>query len=96
MILNTTIEPLDKFSAMQRLALNGEQIEHRPVATIEDFEDVFITLKDVTAVIVDPKNIVLANDILNYVSCPVLTLGIEAIVDTDKVNFLLYDGEEDI
>ncbi len=95
MILNTTIEPLVRFSSMQRLATKGEQIIHRPVAYIEEFEAIFEKCKDVSMVIIDPSDFVLANDILNYVTCPVVTLGIEVIVDMDEVNFIEYDAENE-
>lgn len=100
MILNVTKKPFKNFSAMQRLALNGEPLEHRPVDTIEQFEQFYDTLKDVKKVIVDGTNFILANDILNYVFCPVVTLGIEILLaddfGEDKINFMCYDYEENI
>ena len=94
MILNTTTFQFKLFTSMQRLATKGEPIYHQHVRTIEEFEVIFEKLKDVSMVIVDEKEFVLVNDILNYVTCPVVTLGIEAIVDTDEVNFLEYDTED--
>lgn len=90
MILNTTKTPFSNFTAMQRLALNGEMCAHEHVQTIDQFSTVFRKYINVKKVIVDGSDFVLANDILNYVSCPVVTLGIEKIADTGQVNFLLY------
>lgn len=96
MVLNITKKPFEKFSSMQRLALHGETLEHRPVETIEQFEQIFDALKGVKQVIVDEANFVLANDIINYVTCPVVTLHIECLVDLGETNFLCYDYEENI
>lgn len=92
MILNITNEPFYKFSCMQRLAMQGKRMVHHPVNDIDEFEKVFENLTNVTAVIVNPSEFILVNDILNYVSCEVVTLGIVSYVDTDEVKFLEYDA----
>lgn len=95
MILNTTNVPsTTHFSAMQRLAANGELVVDEHVRSIEQFIDVFKKYINVTKVIVDSEDFVLANDIINYVTCPVVTLRIETIGDDWKVNFLPYEDEE--
>lgn len=92
MVLNTTGMPFFSFSAMQRLALNGESLETHRITTLEQFERIYEPIKAVvTKVIIDPEDFVLANDILNYVACEVVTLDTESIVDTNEVKFLTYD-----
>ena len=64
--------------------------------TIDDLYDVIDRYKNVlTKVIVREEDFVFANDVCNAVTCPVVTLGIEAICDTGEVNFLPYDPYEE-
>jgi len=91
MVLNITKEPLERFSCAQRLALKGENVTCAPVNTIEDFEEVYENTDDVSCVLVDAENFILANDVLNYVACPVYTMSIEVIGDMRNCNFVPYN-----
>lgn len=91
MVLNLTNKPLEKFSAFQRLALKGEPLESRKVNTYEEFEELYDSLSNVKFIIIDATDILLINDIINCVTCPVVTLDIESIVEPEQVNFLEYE-----
>jgi len=92
MIFNTTNVPLEGFTVMQRNALHGESLVSRHVESIDDFERVYReTLVVPTKIIVDKDNVVLANDILNYVGCPVVTLDVEAVDGMNNCKFIPYD-----
>jgi hypothetical protein len=91
MILNVTAKPREYFTCMRRIALKGEPLECKHVTTIEEFERVFEKCKNVKAVIVDQDNFMLANDILNYVACPVLTLNVEMVGDITNCKFIEYE-----
>lgn len=97
MILNTTNKHFFAFSAMQRLATHGEPVltTSRPIRCVEDFYAFYDAYdKATTKVIVDKSDFVLANDICNAVTCPVVTLDVEINADTGNVEFLEYDPYE--
>lgn len=92
MILNISRKNWDSFSAMQRKAVRGEAMISQKIKTFEDFEKLYDSHTNVTKVIVDvDTDFVLANDILNYVSCKVVTLSVECLSDNGRVNFLNYE-----
>lgn len=97
MILNTTDKPFVAFSAMQRLATNGEVVTSQYIKTIEEFDTFYGRYANVvTKVIIDDADFVLANDICNSVDCPVVTLDIESIVDKGTWEFREYSPDETI
>ena len=93
MIINVSKKGWESFSVMQRLAVRGEQMVHQQVKTFEAFEKLYDSHKNVSKILVDTDiDFVLINDIINCVTCRIVTLGIESIVDTGRVNFLNYEG----
>lgn len=97
MILNLTNKPYVTFSAVQRLACHGHEVATQQVKTIEEFDKFFARYSNVVCIIVHKNDVVLANDICNAVSCPVVTLDVELIVDngTQNWNFVEYNPEDD-
>lgn len=96
MILNTTNKPLFTFSAMQRLATHGETVVTRQTKTIDDFYGFYEQYENVASkVIVDDTDFVLANDICNAVTCPVVTLDIEHVIDNGTWEFREYNPDEE-
>ena len=91
MILNVTKEPREAFVDMKRIALRGQTLQCSPFSTIEEFAEIFEKCKNVTAVIVDENDPVLANDIINYVSRPVLTSRVEVEECITKTKFVEYE-----
>lgn len=97
MILNVTDKPFFAFSAMQRLATHGVRVvtRSRPVRSVDDFYALLDAYENVvTKVIIDKSDFVLANDICNAVTCPVVTLDIEIDAITGNVEFIEYDPYE--
>lgn len=96
MVLNVTNKTIENFSCFQRLALKGEPLISRYVRTYEEFETLYDSSEGVQAVMVDESmDEILVNDIMNCVTCPVVTPRIETYVDSEIVNFIEY-GKEDI
>lgn len=68
MIINLSSKPYSKFSAVQRLALNGAHVVGVNPSTFPAFCDAYDKHEYlITAVIVDKEDFVLANDVINYV-----------------------------
>ena len=81
----------------QRLATHGETMATQFVEdfdTFEAFYDRYRTL--VRTIIVDKDNFILNNDILNAVTCNVVTLDVEINGDTGEHNFIPYEPEQEI
>lgn len=92
MILNLTRTPFESFSAVQRLAANGERVVDKHVSSIEEFYDTYDPIeKECKAVIVDEDDVLLNNDIANAVVCPVVTLQVEIDLDKNTHKFLEYE-----
>ena len=97
MILNLSNQI--ELNAMQRLACNGSEVVAplRCVKNADDFYAILDEYEKPSMIIVNPKNVVLNNDILNAVTCPVVTLSMETTIgDDDKAtyNFLEYNPDE--
>lgn len=94
MILNLTNKPLANFSVYQRLALQGESVvtASRPVTTIDEFDSYLDRYENILSAIIVNKDIdvVLANDIINSVDVPVVTLDVEYLYDSNTYNFIEY------
>ncbi len=94
MILNLTNKPLANFSVYQRLALRGESVAtvSRPVTTLYEFDSYLDRYENILSAIIVDKDIdvVLANDIINSVDVPVVTLDVEYLYDSNTYNFIEY------
>ena len=97
MIINLSNKPYYKFSAVQRLATNGEHVVEVNPSTFPAFCDAYDKHEYlVTAVIVDKEDFVLANDVLNYVDdnlTRVVTLDVTINPDTGSHKFNDYEPE---
>lgn len=96
MILNTTDKPFFAFNAAQKLATRGELTVSKDASDV----DVFIRYYDehrvlVRAVIVDPEDVVTANEIANSVDCPVVTLDVEIDIATGRHKFVEFNPLND-
>lgn len=102
MILNISGKPYREFSITQRLACHGETVATHIVTDIEGFEKVYDLFESsVSFVIVNKNNFMLANDVCNYVRCPVVTLDVEQEFASTDVGdcpmgwaFIEYDYDE--
>lgn len=94
MVLNLTNKRLADFSVYQRLALQGESVVtvSRPVTTIDEFDSYLNRYENILSAIIVDKDIdvVLANDIINSVDVPVVTLDVEYLCDSNTYNFIEY------
>lgn len=95
MIINLSSKPYSKFSAVQRLALNGAHVVEVNPSTFPAFCDAYDKHKYlITAVIVDKDDFVLANDVINYVDdrlTRVVTLDVTIDLDTGTHKFNDYE-----
>lgn len=81
-----------RMGSMQQLAARGCRIVDMVGATVDEIVRVYDEIKNVYCVIVDEDDDpIKINDIINAVRCPVVTPGIEVIVDTGQVNFIEYE-----
>jgi len=97
MIINLSGKPYYKFSAVQRLAANGEHVVDVNPSTFPAFCDAYDRHEYlITAVIVDKEDFVLANDVLNYVDdnlTRVVTLDVTIDPDAGTHRFNDYEPE---
>lgn len=97
MIINLSSKPYSKFSAVQRLALNGAHVVEVNSSTFPAFCDAYDKHEYlITAVIVDKEDFVLANDVINYVDdrlTRVVTLDVTIDPDTGTHKFNDYEPE---
>lgn len=96
MILNFTNKPFFTFSAAQRLATHGESVitPFQGVKSIYAIYRLLDAYKNVlTKVIIDEDDFVLANEICNAVTCPVVTLDVEIDGETGNVEFIEYNPD---
>lgn len=95
MIINLSSKPYSKFSAVQRLALNGAHVVEVNPSTFPAFCDAYDKHEYlITAVIVDKEGFVLANDVINYVDdrlTRVVTLDVTINPDTGTHKFNDYE-----
>lgn len=95
MIINLSSKPYSKFSAVQRLALNGAHVVEVNSSTFPAFCDAYDKHEYlITAVIVDKEDFVLANDVINYVDdrlTRVVTLDVTINPDTGTHKFNDYE-----
>lgn len=95
MIINLSSKPYHKFSAVQRLAANGEHVVDVNPLTFPAFCYVYDGHEHlITAVIVNKEDFVLANDVLNYVDdnlTRVVTLDVTINPDTGTHKFNDYE-----
>ena len=95
MIINLSSKPYSKFSAVQRLALNGAHVVEANPSTFPAFCDAYDKHESlITAVIVDKEDFVLANDVINYVDdrlTRVVTLDVTIDPDTGTHKFNDYE-----
>lgn len=95
MIINLSSKPYSKFSAVQRLALNGAHVVEVNSSTFPAFCDAYDKHEYlITAVIVDKEDFVLANDVINYVDdrlTRVVTLDVTIDPDTGTHRFNDYE-----
>lgn len=95
MIINLSSKPYSKFSAVQRLALNGAHVVEVNPSTFPAFCDAYDKYEYLTtAVIVDKEDFVLANDVINYVDdrlTRVVTLDVTIDPDTGTHKFNDYE-----
>lgn len=95
MIINLSSKPYSKFSAVQRLALNGARVVEVNPSTFPAFCDAYDKHEClITAVIVDKEDFVLANDVINYVDdrlTRVVTLDVTIDPDTGTHKFNDYE-----
>ena len=96
MILNTTYKPYFAFNAVQKLATRGQLTISKDASDI----DAFIRYYDehravVRAVIVDPEDVLVANEIANSVHCPVVTLDVEIDATTGRHSFVEFNPLSD-
>lgn len=95
MIINLSSKPYSKFSAVQRLALNGAHVVEVNPSTFPAFCDAYDKHEYlITAVIVDKEDFVLANDVINYVDdrlIRVVTLDVTINPDTGTHKFNDYE-----
>nr|DAN52945.1 MAG TPA: hypothetical protein [Caudoviricetes sp.] len=95
MIINLSSKPYSKFSAVQRLALNGAHVVEVNSSTFPAFCDAYDKHEYlITAVIVDKEDFVLANDVINYVDdrlTRVVTLDVTIDLDTGTHKFNDYE-----
>lgn len=95
MIINLSSKPCSKFSAVQRLALNGAHVVEVNPSTFPAFCDAYDKHEYlITAVIVDKEDFVLANDVINYVDdrlTRVVTLDVTINPDTGTHKFNDYE-----
>lgn len=95
MIINLSSKPYSKFSAVQRLALNGAHVVEVNSSTFPAFCDAYDKHEYlITAVIVDKEDFVLANDVINYVDdrlTRVVTLDVTIDPDTGTHKFNYYE-----
>lgn len=95
MIINLSSKPYSKFSAVQRLALNGAHVVKVNPSTFPAFCAAYDKHEYlITAVIVDKEDFVLANDVINYVDdrlTRVVTLDVTINPDTGTHKFNDYE-----
>lgn len=95
MIINLSSKPYSKFSAVQRLALNGAHVVEVNPSTFPTFCDAYDKHEYlITAVIVDKEDFVLANDVINYVDdnlTRVVTLDVTIDPDAGTHKFNDYE-----
>lgn len=95
MIINLSSKPYSKFSAVQRLALNGAHVVEVNPSTFPAFCDAYDKHEYlITAVIVNKEDFVLANDVINYVDdrlTRVVTLDVTINPDTGTHKFNDYE-----
>lgn len=95
MIINFSSKPYSKFSAVQRLALNGAHVVEVNPSIFPAFCDAYDKHEYlITAVIVDKEDFVLANDVINYVDdrlTRVVTLDVTIDPDTGTHKFNDYE-----
>lgn len=95
MVINLSSKPYSKFSAVQRLALNGAHVVEVNSSTFPAFCDAYDKHEYlITAVIVDKEDFVLANDVINYVDdrlTRVVTLDVTIDPDTGTHKFNDYE-----
>lgn len=95
MVINLSSKPYSKFSAVQRLALNGAHVVEVNSSTFPAFCDAYDKHEYlITAVIVDKEDFVLANDVINYVDdrlTRVVTLDVTINPDTGTHKFNDYE-----
>ena len=95
MIINLSSKPYSKFSAVQRLALNGAHVVEVNPSTFPAFCDAYDKYEYlITAVIVGKEDFVLANDVINYVDdrlTRVVTLDVTIDPDTGTHKFNDYE-----
>lgn len=97
MIFNLTEKPYFRFTAAQRLATHAEVVLHHPCRSIEEFDEWTdrIGLQNISMIIVRPetKFLLFNNDVLNRVTCPVVTLDVE-VDDRGVARFVEYNPDE--
>ena len=97
MVINLSSKSYSKFSAVQRLALNGAHVVEVNPSTFPAFCDAYDKHEYlITAVIVDKEDFVLANDVINYVDdrpTRVVTLDVTIDPDTGTHKFNDYEPE---
>lgn len=101
MVLNLSDKQVTDFSVSQRLALRGRKVltTTHPVLVPDDYDyfDAYLSrYENVIELIIVGKRIdtVLANDIINSVDVPVVTLDVEFISDDSSYNFIEYGETE--
>lgn len=97
MIFNLTKKPFYAFNNEQRLATKAECILHRACRSIEEFDEWVerVGIDNISKVIVENNvnKLVFNNDVLNRVSCPVVTLDVE-IDELGNAEFVEYIPDE--
>lgn len=96
MILNVTAKPFFAFNAAQKLATRGQLTISKDASDLDSFLRYYDEHRAIVRmVIVDPEDVVTANEIANSVDCPVVTLDVEIDGTTGRHAFVEFNPLDD-